>query len=108
MLQLHDFFDVVYEKFEGAHTEEKYQYDAMNNRTMVVVSKNNEPLLKRSYKYDDKNNVIETHTFDGHDRPKDSRTYTYKYDEKGNWTEKTVAIGGKPSFIVERTIKYFD
>jgi len=99
---------VAYEKFENAHTVEKYQYDSANNKTMVVVSKNDVPLFKVSYKYDDKNNLIASHAFDRDDKPRESRAYTYKYDDKGNWTEKIVSIAGKPSFVVERSIKYFE
>ena len=99
---------MTYEKFSNTTNVEKFQYDSFNNKTLVSVSKNDVPVFKISYKYDDKNNVIEAHAFDGHDKPRESRKYAYKYDDKGNWTEKTVAIGGKPSFIVERSIKYFE
>ena len=100
--------EMTYEKFSNTTTIEKYQYDSFNNKTMVSVSKNDVLMLKISYKYDDKNNVIASHAFDGQDRPRESRTYAYKYDDNGNWTQKTIAIGGKPSFIVERSIKYFE
>lgn len=99
---------VIYEKFSNTTTVEKYQYDSFNNKIMVSVSNNDVPVFKISYKYDDKNNVIASNAFDGHGKPRDSRAYTYKYDDKGNWIEKTVAIGGKSSFIVERSIKYFE
>lgn len=99
---------MTFEKFENTTTVEKYQYDSFNNKSMVSVSKNDVPLFKVSYKYDDRNNLIESHAFDMENKPRESRKYAYKYDDKGNWTEKTIAIAGKPSFIVERSIKYFE
>lgn len=99
---------VAYEKATDTRTVEKYTYDAANNRTSWAAETNGKEEARAEYKYDSSNNLISSTTTNLLAKSTDSRQYTYEYDSNGNWTKKIATLQGKPAFIVERTIKYFN
>ena len=38
----------------------------------------------------------------------DKETYEYQFDDKENWIQQIVFKDDKPTFIIEREIKYYD
>ncbi len=99
---------LTYERFDNSKTLDTYSYDQNGNKTIWEVTKNNKPLMKAVYTYDNKNNVMAIMAFDAAGKETDKREYAYEYDKKGNWIKKTVKINGTPQFIAERQIVYFD
>jgi hypothetical protein len=57
--------------------------------------------LISTYKYDDKNNVIE------YEVPANKWTYKYYFDENGNWIKSIQFNDGEPDEIKERIIVYY-
>lgn len=89
-------------------------------RTKTTLDKNGKPILiessdfsgefksKKKYEYNEYGDVIsfKSYTKNGHVESHD--TYSYIYDDKGNWIQKTKFKDGKPAYITERVIKYFN
>jgi TonB family protein len=70
---------------------------------------------KEVYKYDDKGNIIEMTLQDEKGQLLSKETYTYEFDQFGNWTKMTTSVAvienGKLSFepteVTYRTISYY-
>ncbi|AWH86703.1 hypothetical protein HYN59_17025 [Flavobacterium album] len=86
---------------------DSYTYDSKGNVTSWTMTRNNAPEMRVVYKYDGHNNATAVKTVNGKGEIIDDRTYTYEYDDKGNWTKKTVTLNNKPFTVVERKITYF-
>ena len=59
-------------------------------------------------KYDDKGNQIESNEYDEDGELENKYIYEYKFDDEENWIQKTIFKDDKPTFIIEREIKYYD
>ncbi len=66
----------------------------------------NELINKIFFNYDQYGNLIRRQEFNGPDRLVEE--YKYRFDSHHNWIEKQIIINGKPAFLVERKIKYFE
>lgn len=64
--------------------------------------------LKANYKFDDKGNEIEMKEYDSHHGLKFTTSFAYgKYDNAGNWLEKTTYKDDDPVAIFDREIAYY-
>ena len=98
----------TYEKYDDSETTDKFRYDEKGNKISWVIDKNGVEIMKAEYTYDDKSNLTLIQTYYGDKLSEtEERSYTYEYDDKGNWIKKKVSINNKPEFIVERKITYF-
>ena len=61
-----------------------------------------------TYEYDDKGNINEENYYNSDGELEDKKTYEYKFDDKENWIQQIIFEDDKPTFIVEREIKYYD
>jgi YD repeat-containing protein len=97
----------VIDSNDKSMTHEAYKYDAQGNMTEWISTVNNIPEMQMSYKYDSHNNITAMKTKNGKGETIDDRTYTYEYDNNGNWIKKTVSVNGDLFTIAERKIEYF-
>jgi hypothetical protein len=97
-----------YNNIDKTESIDEYAYDANNNQTSRTYIKGGKVLAKVAHTYDSKNNLTSTKVTDGEGKILDDKSYAYTYDEKGNWTKKTISAAGIPAFVVERTITYLD
>lgn len=101
-------YKTVTDNFDNSQTTEQFKYDEKGNKILWQVTKNEEPYMEVNYSYDDHNNMTGFSVTNKINDETEKRAYTYKYDEKGNWIEKVIAIDGSPRFIEKREISYFD
>jgi len=91
-------------------TVNRYTYDARGNRIEWIYRSSNKHFIITTYKYDVYGNIIEmnvTNSFKSVFKYYyDNFNYTYRYDERGNWVERTDFEFDKPCRIVERRIEY--
>lgn len=96
---------------DDAHIEKKlYKYDDNGNVIEVqsLSSLNRSHNYKTLSMYDDKNNLIEySYIQDGNSAPFKT-TYSYEFDEPGNWIKSTEFKDDIPQNKTEREIEYFD
>ena len=96
---------------DDAHIEKKlYKYDDNGNVIEVqsLSSLNSSHNYKTLSMYDNKNNLIEySYLQDGSSAPFKT-TYSYEFDEPGNWIMSTEFKDGIPQNKTEREIEYFD
>jgi len=97
----------ITDTYDRSVTHEAYKYDNNGNMLSYVISRNGSKEQELINIYDSHNNLTATKTANAKGEIIDSRTYTYEYDAKGNWTKKTVSLTDQPAFIVERKIEYF-
>ncbi|OIQ20219.1 MAG: hypothetical protein BM557_06000 [Flavobacterium sp. MedPE-SWcel] len=97
---------ITMDKFDTRKTAEKFEYDNNNNKISWLITKDGETSLKVTYRYNDEGDLLESHMIRGADNFTDKRTYTYTYDDEGNWTQKIITINDVPSFIEKRSIIY--
>ena len=57
--------------------------------------------------YDDKGNEKEIRYYDGKGVFLEERSYTYKFDNNGNWIERIESINQFPKSFLEREITYY-
>lgn len=91
---------------EGIEHVTEYHYDNNGNKLGMVVKQDGNIVYKAGYSYDDHNSMTEFNVADDKNAVKDSKFYRYEYDDKGNWTKKTISINGVETFVVERIITY--
>ncbi|NDJ00115.1 RHS repeat protein [Flavobacterium sp. LaA7.5] len=96
------------DNFDNTQTIERFMYDDKGNKTALSVEKNNELYMKVSYTYNEKGLLEKLIMTDSTENAVDTRTYTYTYDDKGNWTEKIIIINGENKFIEKREITYYN
>lgn len=99
---------LTFERYDNTKTLNKFLYDSNNNAIKRQISKNDVLLFEVNIDYDKNNNQISYVATELASKAVSKRSYTYEYDTNGNWTKKTVFIDGKPKFIVERQIVYFE
>ena len=58
--------------------------------------------------YNDNGNRIEEKNYDEDGELVNEYSYEYKFDDEENWIQKTIFKDDKPTFIIEREIKYYD
>ena len=92
-------------------TKYEYVYDKNRNLIEGLLYDNAKNLLGRwVYAYDEFQNLISEESIDAEEVLVEKRTYTYKYDEKGNWVERITYDGveNEPRVITKRQFEYFD
>ncbi|MFK8275606.1 hypothetical protein ACI76Y_08005 [Capnocytophaga cynodegmi] len=82
-------------------------YDAKNNilEKRFEDKEGKKVLLK--YVYDNKNNIVEENYYGEEDQLYGQKIFSYKYDAKGNWIQRTERIYDVERVITERKIEYF-
>jgi YD repeat-containing protein len=93
-------------KFENNSPEfiEQNSYNDQNQLIEQVVTENGVLIWQQNYTYDSKGKVIETTSFDGTKR--ETTSYQYEVDSKGNWIKRTTLVDSKPKQILSRKISY--
>ena len=85
-----------------------FVYDANGNRTdWLRLTETNAPFGKTSYKYDDKNNKTEETIYNPDGSVKESYSYTYEFDKKGNWVKQRKIQNGTVVELRKREYKYY-
>jgi hypothetical protein len=85
-------------------TKREYENESDSSASIYPVKKKIKffyDTLISTYKYDDKNNVIE------YEVPANKWTYKYYFDENGNWIKRIQFNDGEPDEIKERIIVYY-
>lgn len=95
-------------------THNTFSYDKKGNMIEERhYGSDDELRWKWVYQYNNKGDVIREEHFDYEDAEKTIRTYTYKYDRKGNWVHKTELYESDEDdediaeFDITRTITYY-
>ena len=89
----------------------KYTFEYDDKENMIEMNYYNyddELISIMTYEFDDNGNLIEENKYDKDGELEDEFSYEYKFDDKENWIQKTIFEDDKPTFIIEREIKYYD
>ena len=93
-----------------------YEYDKMGKvakmcqytASEIEIYNSNNSLSRRSViTYDEKGNEKEIKYYDGKGTFLEERSYTYKFDNNGNWIERIESINQFPKSFLEREITYY-
>ena len=85
-----------------------YKYDNNGRIAEIEIYSGNNALSRRSViTYDDKGNEKEIKYYDGKGIFLEERSYTYKFDNNGNWVECIESINQFPKSFLEREITYY-
>jgi len=85
-----------------------YKHDTRGNKIEEIQYIFEEGLsyVKIIYAYDDYNNMVAQTEYNEEDILQNKISFTYSYDEKGNWTEKIEFRNETPLYIAERQYEY--
>lgn len=83
---------------------EQNTYNENNQLVEQIVSENGTLIWQQNYSYDKNGKVIESMSFDRIKR--ESISYQYEFDNKGNWIKRTMIVDGKPKQLFSRNISY--
>ena len=84
----------------------KYKYDKDGNLSEERnYDQDGELSSKTKYKYDNKGNMSSKIFISDYES---KVTYKYEFDKNDNWIKKIIYEEGKPTFIVNREINYYD
>jgi YD repeat-containing protein len=101
--------NVLEENFTDG-TVNQYKYDNKGNRIEWISRSAGGSATITSFKYDESGNIIEMNTDNffksTYKFHYEHSTYVYRYDDHGNWIERTEYEHDKPERIVVRTIEY--
>lgn len=64
-------------------------------------------LSRIGFDYDPYGNIVNQHGTDENGDPIKVETYEYEYDEQNNWIRCVFRVEGKPYYVTERTIEYY-
>lgn len=64
-------------------------------------------LSRIGFDYDKYGNIVNQHGVDENGDAIKVETYEYEYDQQNNWTRCVYRVEGKPYFVIERTIEYY-
>lgn len=85
-----------------------YKYDKNGRISEIEIYNSNNSLSRRSViTYDEKGNEKEIKYYDGKGTFLEERSYTYKFDNNGNWIERIESINQFPKSFLEREITYY-
>jgi len=96
---------------EGDNSSEcsRYEYDAQGNQLRYIRCDGDcKPLSAIVKSYDDHNRIVEYLEVDVFGAIEATYTYRYKVDQFGNWTHMYVYLNGKPTYIIERVMEYYN
>lgn len=95
-------------KLSSDKTTTKIKYDVQGNQIEQTQYNSSSDTAERktSYKYDDKNNLIEEIYEDGNFKRR--KHWIYEYDLKMNWTKKIAYVDDTPEAVLIREYEYFD
>ncbi|GIJ97672.1 hypothetical protein CAPN001_22410 [Capnocytophaga stomatis] len=82
-------------------------YDAKSNVSEKRFEDKEGKKVLLKYVYDDKNNIIEENYYGEGNQLYGQKIFSYKYDSKGNWTQRTERIYDVERVVTERKIEYF-
>ena len=97
---------------ETLRSEKKY--DSNGNEIFWMMYSDGVPDYKRTFRFNEKNEVIDEQTYDSKNFKLETDTkFSYEYDDKGNWIKriaiyKIIPRNGTLFFITNRDIKYVD
>lgn len=95
--------------YAGEITKCIYKYDKRGNNTKIICSDSDGKIVdKVMNKYNQMNDKVRSEITDEVSNRYYSSSWEYNYDIHGNWTEKIVHIYKKPTFFIERKIKYYE
>jgi len=96
-------------KFSDGYTDQ-FKYDDQGNRIDWISRAASGHTAMMSYKYDQDGNMIEENINDffksSYKYQVDHNTFSYVFDNRGNWTERTEYEHNIPKRIVVRAIEY--
>lgn len=99
---------VEYDNLGVVSFKQTFAYDKNNRETESKFYSSAGDVMERVGRtYDNKGNAITYTYFKDNGDQKWSITYTYNYDKRQNWTEKTDITDGKATYITERLITYY-
>lgn len=64
-------------------------------------------LSRIGFDYDKYGNILNQHGIDENGDAIKVETYEYEYDQQNNWIRCVYRVEGKPYFVIERTIEYY-
>ena len=89
------------------YRKEKFDKNGLRNE-LTVLSPDEEILMKISFTYDQKENLISQEGIDETGAAFLPVHYEYQFDKEGNWTKRVEYVGGKPTSILERQFEYYE
>jgi len=85
-----------------------YKYNDKNPFPIEILSYSGTELTgKMAISFDENENILEASEFDEDSEIKTSYKFHYKYDKKGNWTERITYVNGVIECITIRSIVYY-
>lgn len=86
-----------------------FEYDAQGNQIRRIECDGDcKPISSIVKAYDDDDRIIEYLEVNNFGVVQATYTYKYKVDQHGNWTHKYVFLEGKPTYIIEQIIEYYN
>lgn len=82
-------------------------YDAKQNISEKKFEDKEGKRVVLEYEYDDKNNVIKENYYGEGKQLYGQKVFSYKYDNQGNWIERTESIYEVERVVTQREIEYF-
>lgn len=82
-------------------------YDAKSNLLEKSFEDKESKKVRLKYVYDKHNNVVEENYYGEGNQLYGQKIFSYKYDSKGNWIERTEQIYGVENVLTQREIIYF-
>jgi hypothetical protein len=85
-----------------------YQYDSLSVKS-IYVDKANKPTKSEYFLYDKQENLLAITLFDENGKITESHTFSYQFDNIGNWISQTTYTEKErnPISITERMITYW-
>lgn len=97
-------------RYKNTHKQaedcEKYTYDKSGNLVETSLYKDNNLVYRVAHKYNKSGDEINQRLFDNKGTLTKEKKFTYKYDTRGNWTEKTEFVDEFVKFVFVRDITY--
>ena len=86
----------------------KFSYDKNNNCISTMLFNPKKTLVLTLVSEFDQNNALTSNTtLDINRKPSTTSTFTYKYDNLGNWIERTEIKNGEPFIITTRDLFFY-
>jgi hypothetical protein len=99
---------IIHSEWDGLERRYTYEYGKGGHIIGIkAYGENGEIKYWVKYELNKRGHMITEFSLDDEGEISRSRTFTYTYDKKKNWTSKVLYKEGKPTYIFERTIKYY-
>lgn len=99
--------ETEYNPYRNKSVKRTFKYDELGNEVLQELFKEGGKYTKFVSENDAHGNLVEQCWYDKAGNLKSRTTFTYVYDQHGNWTTKKRATNGEVSYVWEREMVYW-